>query len=903
MHIAIVAIVPIVALTLAACSGGNGGGSQAPVTGEQTTITFAAWEYEHATYQPHITAFAADNPNIHVVLVPMEDILQQEETTSPLMMLRQMVSRADTAPAIGFMPEAVHHELLLDLAPLMDADTSFSREDFYTGALDYYATDGKIWVLPRSFRGQIMAYNANLFAASGLESPQAGDSWQTLFAAAETIAATGEDYYGFFDPSKGYLTLLGALEANGVDLTTLAATDVALTSSPFVEALDLTHTLIESGAVLVQDSPMINDLTGTGNTDVQATTTATDPQSLIQTGHIGLWDHEYSQVLYGPDGPQQPTPYPFTMGTAPYPETDTGFLSGNDGYIISSGTRHPEAAWKWIAYLSRQHLETSTEQYLPVSQIPACATLAQQRGYWESLDETTAEAYQWTLAHAGSAFATPDPNVASALLFALDEVRQGSESSVALGAAQAVLEEQIVAQQATPPPTQEPVTVATPQPAAVPEGATAITFAATNFNPADMRQAARDFQAQHNNLFVQIQPATSPSGPPTLAALAQGNDCFATFARLQNDAEAALLRDLAPMIANDEHLSLDDYPAPLTTLYQYQGQQVGLPYAYELRTLSYNATAFQAAGLEPPDATWTPDDFLSAAQALVADGDIPYGYMPMGSGTEDLFFFIRQYGGQLFTGTGQELRPNFNDPQVVAAIAWYLDLARVHQVMPRVSFPYQRNDMPMDGQYDHIQSGEVGMWFDYGYGMFSVQSALGSGDAAPQSFEVGVAPLPVGGGGLGNDDVTFSIGLFISANTAHPEACWQWLRFLSEQPSLARWSTPARLSVAHADTSQAQTEQDMGKLVTVYDETFAATSKRGIVYQVIPEYVETYWLLEAINRASQDRATNQDEASLAAALSAAQQTTTAFLACVAEQGTPGQCAREVDPDYNGYLVE
>jgi multiple sugar transport system substrate-binding protein len=632
--------------------------------------------------------------------------------------------------------------------------------------------------------------------------------------------------------------------------------------------------------------------------------------ALIQAGRIGLWDHEYSQVLYGPDGPHQPNPYPFTLGTVPYPATDIGFLSGNDGYIISSGTQHPAAAWKWIEYLSRHPVETNADTYAPVSQMPARATLAQQRGYWESLDEETAAAYQWTLAHAGTVFATPNPNVASALLLALDKVRQGSDSIAALEVAQAQRVQQDVAQQqpvtAQPVP-QAPIVVATPQAQQPPAGATTITFAATNLNPADVRQATRAFQAEHPDIVVQIQSASSPAGHPSLATLAQNNDCFATFARIQNNEEAALLLDLKPMLANDQQLSEDDYPAPLLMLYQHAEQLLGLPYAFELRTLAYHQTAFRAAGLEPPDATWTPADFLAAAQALVAHGDVEYGYIPLGTGIEDLFFFVQQQGGQLFIGNGQDIRPNFDDPAVVAAIAWYLDLAPTHNVMPLVDFPYQRDDIPIEGQYERIQAGEVGMWFDYGYGMFALPPSLGSDTVSQRHFDVGIAPLPIGGAGLSNDDIPFAIGLFIAAKTTQPQACWEWLRFLSEQPTLARWSTPARLSIAHSAAYRTQSEPNMVELEGVYDATFAEASEHGMHHQIVPAYVETYWLFEAIKRSSRsgqdETAEAHDQVALAQALKAAQQTTTAFLACITDLGTPGQCAREVDPDYNGYLVE
>lgn len=42
-----------------------------------------------------------------------------------------------------------------------------------------------------------------------------------------------------------------------------------------------------------------------------------------------------------------------------------------------------------------------------------------------------------------------------------------------------------------------------------------------------------------------------------------------------------------------------------------------------------------------------------------------------------------------------------------------------------------------------------------------------------------------------------SAGYYISAATAHPDACWAWLRFLTEQPAAVD-GVPARRSVAES---------------------------------------------------------------------------------------------------------
>lgn len=52
--------------------------------------------------------------------------------------------------------------------------------------------------------------------------------------------------------------------------------------------------------------------------------------------------------------------------------------------------------------------------------------------------------------------------------------------------------------------------------------------------------------------------------------------------------------------------------------------------------------------------------------------------------------------------------------------------------------------------------------------------------------------------GLGQVNDFVLIGYSISARSEHPQACWEWLKFLLEQPELIQ-GVPARRSIAESD--------------------------------------------------------------------------------------------------------
>src|SRR4051812_45439856 len=138
----LLALVLIAAITLGGCSFGAAeppaGATAEPVTATQAaatdsiTITFGAIGFMRHVYEPLIAAFNAQHPGIVVQFVALDEVYQRGADNNDI--ARQIVPRADTAEAPADA-EQFERGLLRDLAPLIDADMSFDRNDFYPGAL------------------------------------------------------------------------------------------------------------------------------------------------------------------------------------------------------------------------------------------------------------------------------------------------------------------------------------------------------------------------------------------------------------------------------------------------------------------------------------------------------------------------------------------------------------------------------------------------------------------------------------------------------------------------------------------------------------------------------------------------------------------------------------------------
>ncbi|MEA2026492.1 MAG: sugar ABC transporter substrate-binding protein, partial [Chloroflexota bacterium] len=89
-------------------------------------------------------------------------------------------------------------DVLADLGPMIEADDSVDTDAYYQKAFDAFALDGAQYGLPESYSTVLLFYNKALFDAAGLDYPTDDWTWADERAAAEAIAATGDDVWGHF---------------------------------------------------------------------------------------------------------------------------------------------------------------------------------------------------------------------------------------------------------------------------------------------------------------------------------------------------------------------------------------------------------------------------------------------------------------------------------------------------------------------------------------------------------------------------------------------------------------------------------------------------------------------------------------------------------------------------------
>jgi len=117
------------------------------------------------------------------------------------------------------------------------------------------------------------------------------------------------------------------------------------------------------------------------------------------------------------------------------------------------------------------------------------------------------------------------------------------------------------------------------------------------------------------------------------------------------------------------------------------GQLYFLPKDYSTMAVYYNKVIFDAAGVPYPEAGWTWDDLLAAAQAVTQDTDGDgqtdiYGIQLPANWTTGFEYWVAAAGGSLISEDGSTYAGYMDSPETIRAAQYYSDLYNEYGVAP-----------------------------------------------------------------------------------------------------------------------------------------------------------------------------------------------------------------------------
>jgi multiple sugar transport system substrate-binding protein len=340
--------------------------------------------------------------------------------------------------------------------------------------------------------------------------------------------------------------------------------------------------------------------------------------------------------------------------------------------------------------------------------------------------------------------------------------------------------------QATPPP--DPIS---------------ITFAYPAFY-GDHFEALRDeFSERHPHITVELYSV--PTSVYFQTFWAGDADAFASptwYNRLTMMLEQDLIMDLAPFIRADAAFTPEHFYSGEAAFLIDEGRIWGAPYGSSMLVMYYNRDLFDRYGVAYPEIGWTWDDFLDTALALRDPDTEVFGYVPRLP--EEAASFVYQHGGQLYDDVQAPTYPTYDDPLTVEAMMWYADLFHEHDVAPT---PDQLRKAVGTSEDDAARAAilrsQAGMW------MGQLFEQGGGGDGSEWEFAWGMVPLPRDAQGA---MLSPSVQLFVFADAQNPDACWQWLSFVSQHMP-PNWLAPMRSSLGESEAYEQLVGEEVAEVV------------------------------------------------------------------------------------------
>jgi ABC-type glycerol-3-phosphate transport system substrate-binding protein len=754
---------------------------------DSITITFACPKSYLAAMETLADEFHVLNPGIYVKVVAIEDLPGFDWYKDPSLPATTypIVSSADTAMWV-VNPQAARAGLYRDLSPFIERDETLMPTDFFPHTLEAYNWRGATYALPTQIALTVMFYNRRAFDEAGLPYPAPDWTLEDFFALAQRLTireGNSVSQYGFSDRAAiGEDLFIWSRVGNVVDET----------GKPQLEATKLAEA-IQWYADLILKHGVMPAISNLEQLNAQA--------SLVKTGGAAMWTEDPHNYEFYPED--------LDIGIAPLPVTIPDGNSHYPGrmfaYLMSAGTSYPQVSWRWLRFLTHH-----TPPGHCVACLPARRSVAEDTLYWMRFEPEVLSAIQQMAEHLYFSHST---DMLPYVQQAVAQVLNGESVATALREAQIAAEKaEVLLAQATPW-----VFTVKPLLTTADNQRPQILFA-TSVGGSTLQELAASFNAQQGNFEVKIVSTKEQ-------AIA---DCFQGLHSVDFAEVRGELRNLQPLLEADPSFTLADFPNRFLDAYRYQGALWGMPVQAQVRVVYYNRTLFDTLGLTYPEVGWTTANFQNYVLALHQAGY--HGYLPLDGEASDLVAWLTLLGGKPWNTEGE---PRFDAQDVIAAMTWYAgQLAQQPQGMLHLLMPTMES---REARLNLVRKGQIGIWSNYS-GMRSNQ------DFGLNDTSVGIIPLPVGTHTV--SDFLYE-GLFIAADSAQVEQCWDWIKFMSAHYVPAK-GIPARTSIMTSlDFISQVGDETQSTYLTLLDAVDIRTSYDSAIAE------QSRYLLEALREVLQ----------------------------------------------------
>ena len=232
------------------------------------------------------------------------------------------------------------------------------------------------------------------------------------------------------------------------------------------------------------------------------------------------------------------------------------------------------------------------------------------------------------------------------------------------------------------------------------------------------------------------------------------------------------LYDITEFVKRDaEEMDWNDIYPELQKACQHNGRYYYVPYWFNISLLYYNKALFDEADVNYPTPDWTWDDYINAGIKLTKR-DTKGNVISWGSNTiygwwGEWLILVKQSGGNLFNDDITECI--LDSPEAIKGMQFYYDKIYKYKISPKPGYGPE-NDFA-SGKLAMDYGGHTGLWIVYNKipGLRWDIQILPRGPKTRSGGEVAVDALG------------------ISRTTKHPEAAWEFVKFMCSKEASRRY--------------------------------------------------------------------------------------------------------------------
>ncbi|GAB4518672.1 MAG: hypothetical protein OHK0046_26580 [Anaerolineae bacterium] len=783
-----------------------------PVHAQQTTVAISIPAGQEDLYDTIIADFEAEFPNIDVRVVsnPFDFAAEEPETIEEqLDEYRTEATKADVLIVDNstLTVEATRAGYFLDITPLIQVDPSLNEDDFYRAMWESFQWDGGIWALPYEGDVTVLLYDPVMFDEAGVLYPT--ESW-SLIELEQAIRDLTE-----YDDA-------GNVERSAVlDLTDNAAIYAIMVSVlgegvyddfEFLSTPDFSSTLLEDLMTLWAD------LTRDGLLGVNpggfTEPILIAPSFITAVGQVA----EELEIIALPGG---------------RPDVQVNAVA------ISAGTRSPEAAYELAKFL------TYNEDLVEDGDIiPARSSLSEGAGLaFSELDPNTADIILDSL---DNALSIADLRFTSDVQEALNRmIADNIDARTALNAVEAEVVERLQAADARFGT--EQITIQQPEEIVLAPGEIAINFGVSSLISPLLTQEQWDdliaqFEADDPEVGRVLLDVRQEFFNVDIAGIAEQYDCFYLPDNEVQSADLSVLLSLTPLLASDPFFDQSDFVGDIFSEVQRENQTWALPLVVQPEVMFYNVDQFNLYGVRQPQAGWSVPEFEDALVGLRITDEDPTPFVPQNLGGTYIQVLLAAYGGLLLDYRTEPPTLNYDDPAVLEAAIEVLNLAKEGYIQ-------------YDGLTENLGFNVFGEPTDDPVAILNrllnpVGDFLPSGTSADANTRLISFPQ-----GAQLNAVSYDLGTaYISAQTQHADACYRFIRALSDEAPRLFGEMPARRSQINSQTVVDEQGPDAAAFYTELDRlmqqptTVLIPTPLSLDIGTVQTYLTALWVYRAFDR-------------------------------------------------------